>query len=403
MPEYLSSEVAVSHQDQQPIRNYEPTLQGASSRRGRTGLIRHLRAPEKRFGPFSDFEKVALLGAQKGIPMKSSSHERSTQSTSGSSLRASSRALLSVLNLLILACAALPPLGLRAAPLLQAGPLITIQSFNFGNVLVGSSASYSVTLANRGEQSVTIVAVQGSGAPFGFSGITVPLTVSPGQSLTFSTQFSPSSTGVFNGSVTLTASSGQQVMISLSGTGITTYLTLTPTSLNFGNTVLGETSSLSVLATNTGTTAVTISSNSLSGTGFSLDDLNLPITLNPNQSTSFSVTFAPNSAGSSAGTVSLMSNATDSPALETLSGEGIHAVSLSWTASTSSGVTGYDIYRSSVSGGPYTEVTTSPVAGTNYTDTTVAAGQTYFYVAAAVGSGGTSAYSNQAQATVPSP
>jgi hypothetical protein len=83
---------------------------------------------------------------------------------------------------------------------------------------------------------------------------------------------------------------------------------------------------------------------------------------------------------------------------------GAHSVALSWAASTSTGLAGYNIYRGSTSGGPYTKVSASVVAGTSYTDATVQAGQTYYYVSTAVSTGGTeSIYSNQAQATVPSP
>jgi len=81
-----------------------------------------------------------------------------------------------------------------------------------------------------------------------------------------------------------------------------------------------------------------------------------------------------------------------------------HSVTLSWTASSSSGVTGYNIYRAQTSGGSYSKLNTSVVTGTSYLDNTVIAGQTYYYVSTAVASGGTkSAYSNQATATVPTP
>lgn len=81
-----------------------------------------------------------------------------------------------------------------------------------------------------------------------------------------------------------------------------------------------------------------------------------------------------------------------------------HTVSLSWTASTSSNVVGYNVYRGTVSGGPYTKLTTSRVTGVAYTDAAVQAGQTYYYVTTAVDSSGNeSAYSNQAQAVIPSP
>src|ERR1700756_1464121 len=60
---------------------------------------------------------------------------------------------------------------------------------------------------------------------------------------------------------------------------------------------------------------------------------------------------------------------------------------LSWTASTSA-VTGYNVYRSTVSGGSYAKINSSMVAGTTYTDATAASGQTYYYVTTSVDSSG---------------
>ncbi|HEX5229532.1 MAG TPA: hypothetical protein VFW44_17595 [Bryobacteraceae bacterium] len=78
-----------------------------------------------------------------------------------------------------------------------------------------------------------------------------------------------------------------------------------------------------------------------------------------------------------------------------------HSVVLNWTASNSAGVTGYNVFRSATSGGPYSQINSSLVITTSYTDTTVTAGQTYYYVTTAVGVGSQSGYSNEAQATVP--
>ena len=63
-----------------------------------------------------------------------------------------------------------------------------------------------------------------------------------------------------------------------------------------------------------------------------------------------------------------------------------HSVDLSWGAGTitnpSSGqvVVGYNVYRGSVSGGPYTKLNASPITALGYTDTVVSAGQTWYYV-----------------------
>lgn len=81
-----------------------------------------------------------------------------------------------------------------------------------------------------------------------------------------------------------------------------------------------------------------------------------------------------------------------------------HSVDLSWIASTTSTVAGYNVYRSAISGGPYTMVSPAPVTSTIFSDLSVSAGSTYYYVVTAVDSAGVeSSYSNQAGAVIPNP
>jgi hypothetical protein len=81
------------------------------------------------------------------------------------------------------------------------------------------------------------------------------------------------------------------------------------------------------------------------------------------------------------------------------SGGASHSVSLSWTASTTPGVT-YNLFRGTISGGPYTQIQ-SGITSTSATDTTVVAGNTYYYVAESQDSNGESVNSNQVQAVTP--
>ncbi len=74
-------------------------------------------------------------------------------------------------------------------------------------------------------------------------------------------------------------------------------------------------------------------------------------------------------------------------------------VQLAWTGST--GATSYTIYRGTVSGGE--QYLTSGVSGLSYTDTTGGDSPTYYYEVAAVDSSGTSAKSNEAITTPPTP
>jgi fibronectin type 3 domain-containing protein len=101
----------------------------------------------------------------------------------------------------------------------------------------------------------------------------------------------------------------------------------------------------------------------------------------------------------------VVSNATNSPLVVALSGTGVapvsHAVSLSWTPSSST-YSGFNIYRGTTSGGPYTRVDTSVVSATSYVDSGVSSGSTYYYVATEVDSSGTeSAYSGEVSAKIP--
>jgi hypothetical protein len=62
--------------------------------------------------------------------------------------------------------------------------------------------------------------------------------------------------------------------------------------------------------------------------------------------------------------------------------------------------TSYNVYRSTVNGGPYTMISTpATVTGTNYTDSTVSNGLTYYYVVTSVTPYGESAYSYQVSGT----
>jgi len=79
-----------------------------------------------------------------------------------------------------------------------------------------------------------------------------------------------------------------------------------------------------------------------------------------------------------------------------------NAVTLSWFASLTSSVVGYNVYRSVVSGSGFVRLNPSLVTVLTFTDTTVQSGTTYYYVVTAVGPTGVeSGFSNQAAAVIP--
>ena len=182
-------------------------------------------------------------------------------------------------------------------------------------------------------------------------------------------------------------------------------LAVSPTSLSFGNVTVGSSSALNSSLTASGA-SVTVSSASLNHSEFALSGISLPATIPAGQSATFTVTFTPQASGATSASLSFSSNASNSPAVQTMTGTGTaatqHTVDLTWTAS--AGAVGYNIYRGTVSGGPYTMINCSLEGTTSYTDDTVVSGQTYYYVATAVDANGNeSGYSNLAMAAIPSP
>jgi Malectin domain/Putative Ig domain len=86
----------------------------------------------------------------------------------------------------------------------------------------------------------------------------------------------------------------------------------------------------------------------------------------------------------------------------TIAAASTYSVMLNWTASPSPGVTGYNVYRSTVAGSGYTKINSPLVSGLTYTDATVVNGVTYYYVTTSVNaSGDESSYSEQVQMIVP--
>ncbi len=278
-------------------------------------------------------------------------------------------------------------------------------SLAFGSVQVGNSSSLSETLSNTGGSTVTISQANLTGAAFSISGLTLPLTLTANQSVTFTATFTPTSAAAASGSLSMVSNgSNPSFNIALSGTGTTPgQLAVSPTSLSFGNVVVGSSSSLGGSLNATGA-PVTVTSASVNSGEFVLSGLLLPATIPAGQSAAFTVTFTPGASGAASASLSFSSNASNSPA-ESMTGTGTaatqHTVDLTWTASTD--VAGYNIYRGTVSGGPYTMINSSLDSTTNYSDSTVVSG-TYYYVATAVNSESQeSAYSNQVTAIIPNP
>jgi hypothetical protein len=299
------------------------------------------------------------------------------------------------------------PVSAVALPAETPGVLSSSDSTLSFSVPVGGSATQTETVTNSGGANVTISQANVPSKTFQVTGLSLPMTLSPGQSFTFGVLFAPTTGGSASGTISiLSDASNATLTISLAGTAtVNGQLAVSPATLNFGSVMVGQSKSLTGTLTANGS-SITVTDAGMISPEFKVSGLSLPLTLSAGQSASFSVKFTPQASGTAAATASFTSNASNSSVVESLTGSATaapqHSVSLSWNSSASS-VVGYNLYRGTASGGPYSQINAMN-ASTSYVDNSVQAGQTYFYVSTAVDAAGReSVYSNQTQAVVPSP
>jgi hypothetical protein len=298
------------------------------------------------------------------------------------------------------------------------GVSLSSSSLSFGSESVGaSSTAQTVTLSNPGNAALSIssIGITGTDSSDFSQTNNCGSSVAAGAKCTISATFTPAASGSLTAALSLTDNAtGSPQSVTLTGTGTASgsggnspSVSLSSTSLSFGSEPAGMTSAAqTVTLSNTGSAALSISSVAVGGTNpseFSEIADTCGSSLAAGSKCTIEATFTPAAANSYRATLSITDNASGSPQAVSLSGTGAHDVILSWTASGSSGVVGYNIFRGTASGKESTtRLNSSPITGTTYTDSNVIAGQTYYYMITSVSSSGTqSGDSGEVSATVP--
>lgn len=298
------------------------------------------------------------------------------------------------------------PLASASAQQLQCNPC----SHGYGRVQIGASKQYVFQLTNTGKRTLHILSKSRKGRAFSFGNFPLPVTLRPGKSTQLPVVFRPVAAGKTTGTITLLSDAlNPKLVMNVWGTGVAVNaatLGVTPSSLNFGNVVVGSSASLQLmLSASNG--PVSISSAQVNSSEFTLPGLILPMTIAAGQSVAATIVFAPNASGTASANLVLISDAANSPTTVPLTGVGVaagaHSTDLFWDPSKDV-VIGYNVYRGTTKGGPYGQVNPVLDASTSYTDSTVQGGTIYYYVATAVNADNQeSAYSNEVKVKIPSP
>ncbi|MGB6198522.1 MAG: choice-of-anchor D domain-containing protein [Candidatus Acidiferrales bacterium] len=213
----------------------------------------------------------------------------------------------------------------------------------------------------------------------------------------------------FNVTVSNSAGSVTSNSATLTVNAMTKLLTASPSSLNFGGLVVGGSLIQTVTLTDIGNSNVTVANVTISGADFTPVGVSAGQIIPPGSTATMIVTFIPLVNTGLSGSITITSDATNSPITVSLSGSGTqsgsYSVTVTWTPSVSQSVVGYNVYRATTPGG---ESQTTPingaalVPGEAYVDPNVVDGATYYYVVTAVDSSGAeSGDSNEASAAIP--
>jgi len=282
-------------------------------------------------------------------------------------------------------------------------------SIDCGNLQVSERKSFTETLGNSGQAALTISKIVALGAGFGFSGINPPVTLGPGQTVTFAITYSPTVSGESRGTLAVESNaSDSSLRIRLKGSAfLPGHLTVSPTSMNFGNVVIGSSRTETATLYASGG-PVTVSATRVSNGEFAIAGASLPFNIPSGGTASLKLIFSPQSPGTSAGVLALNNSGNDPVLRVPTTGAGSpssqHSATLDWAPSTSGSVIGYNVYRGNRSGGPYSRINSALDSSTTANDYNVSPGQTYYYVVTAVTSDlKESAYSNEASGVIPSP
>ncbi len=201
---------------------------------------------------------------------------------------------------------------------------------NFGNVIIGNTATYNLTISNLGTAKLIITAKTITNPRFGISPNNVPDTINPNQSKNYTMSFTPLIADTVSGQLQIQSNDvlTPTKIVELRGKGIQngSFIVLSDTSYNYSQRRVNSLCGFKFNITNTGNTPLIINSMQASTPRFRLDTtmLSFPVTIDSQKTRTFRVWFNPNSVSIFTDSLIINSNAVNMPQAKLyLTGEGV--------------------------------------------------------------------------------
>jgi len=187
----------------------------------------------------------------------------------------------------------------------------------FPDTLVNTTNTQTITVTNNGSGNLSISGITNPGGDFRIVGSNCIRTLAPSGTCTITVAFSPTSAGFKQATFQINSNDPDvpSYTVYLSGRGYTEPdISVSPPQLSFGTLAVGQTATLSLTVTNTGSADLIISGVSSPALPFSITSNTCAYTtLEPSEACQLSIRFAPTAAGTYNSSISINSNDPGTP------------------------------------------------------------------------------------------
>ena len=203
---------------------------------------------------------------------------------------------------------------------------VSPKSLSFSSVVVNTTSNpRTVTLQDTGTGPMQISNVSVTG-PFTQTN-TCSGALAAGDACTIAVSFSPIALGSATGTLTIVDEAGTQT-VPLGGSGVAP-VTLSPSSLNFGNVAVGSTSAARSITLENRTSSTLTFTSIVASAGFAIATNTCSAGVVAGEACSVGVTFTPGALGAASGTLTFTDSAANGPQTVNFSGTGSAPVTLS--------------------------------------------------------------------------
>lgn len=217
---------------------------------------------------------------------------------------------------------------------------------DFGSVIVKQFSTMSFKVKNTGDIKLKIDCFSSLASPFSHESLATELQscegtyasgsyleIVPSAELTFTTRFESTSEGTFTSSFII-QSDGENKTVNLQGIGVQADITVSTSTLAFGNVTVGQSSDLPLTITNNGIVSYNITNITGVSAPFSIEtSVTYPYTMAAGQSLNLTVRFTPTQVTGSSGQMNIQTDISGLSATVSLSGTGKGTPVLSVTPS----------------------------------------------------------------------